>query len=326
MMIDNHTGHDFLTSEVSHTGRSAFDVARDVGADFNLHYATKGFVHPISNDFVAPKYKNGKHRDKVTGKYILRADTYEPLGDVSGKYPVRDGYKHIFRTMETLFPTTTTDMTLFGNGERLIMTQQIGEPVDLMDGDTILPCVMTRMSLNSTWSTGIFPIGQRPSCANVLDIDHSVISVKATKNHDVMLTLRAQVLEASKLQANALATFARRASLSGVSDGWFMRMLDEIIPTVDEDAPTRTANLVDAKRAAVLKAWHDEKERFNTSSGNGWLAWNAFQGAEQHRINQGFKAGNAAEEKSLKKLAEGKTPIADAAQEYVNSVSMADVG
>ena len=92
MMIDNHTGHDFLTSEVSDTGRSAFDVARDVGADFNLHYATKGFVHPISNDFVAPKYKNGKHRDKVTGKYILRADTYEPLGDVSGKYPVRDGY------------------------------------------------------------------------------------------------------------------------------------------------------------------------------------------------------------------------------------------
>ena len=126
-------------------------------------------------------------------------------------------------------------MTLFGNGERLVMTQQIGEPVDLMDGDTILPCVMTRMSLNSTWSTGIFPIGQRPSCANVLDIDHSVISVKATKNHDVMLTLRAQVLEASKLQANALATFARRASLSGGSDGWFMRMLDEIIPTVDGD-------------------------------------------------------------------------------------------
>ena len=73
------------------------------------------------------------------------------------------------------------------------------------------------------------------------------------------------MLEASKLQANALATFARRASLSGVSDGWFMRMLDEIIPTVDEDAPTRTANLVDAKRAAVLKAWHDENASLATA-------------------------------------------------------------
>ena len=325
MMIDNHTGHDFLTSEVSDEGRSSFDVARECGADFDLHYATKGFIHPIHNGFVAPKYKNGKHRDKVTGKYILRADTYEPLGDVSGKYPVRDGYKHIFRTMETLFPNTTTDMTLFGNGERLVMTQQIGEPIELLDGDMIKPCVMTRMSLNSTWSTGIFPIGQRPSCANVLDIDHSVISVKATKNHDIMLTLRSAVLEASKMQANRLSLFARQASLFSVSDRAFRRMLEEILPTIDDDAPTRTKNLVDAKRAAILSTWNGEKDRYN-SSGNGWLAWNAFQGAEQHRINQGFKGGLKAEEKSLKKLAEGKTPIADAAQEYVNSVIMAEVG
>ena len=68
MIIDTHIGHDFLTKEVSDVGRNTFDVARDAQADFDLHYATKGFVHPISNEFVAPKYKNGKHRGKVTGK------------------------------------------------------------------------------------------------------------------------------------------------------------------------------------------------------------------------------------------------------------------
>jgi hypothetical protein len=324
MIIDTHIGHDFLTKDVSDVGRNAFDVARDAQADFDLHYATKGFIHPISNDFVAPKYKNGKHRGKVTGKYILRADTYEPLGDVSGKYPKRDGYKHIFRTMETLFPETCTDMSVFGNGERLIMTQQIGDPIQLNGGDSIKPCVMTRMSLNSMWATGIFPIGQRPSCGNVLEIEHSLISVKATKNHDVMLTLRSAVLEASKLQADRLAMFARQASNWSVSDRQFHRMLNEILPEVDDEAPTRTQNLITAKRAAVVAAWRAETERYDDA--NAWLVFNAFQGAEQHKINQGFKGGVQAEQKSLKKLAEGKTPIADAAQEYVNSIIMADVG
>ena len=51
-----------------------------------------------------------------------------------------------------------------------------------------------------------------------------------------------------------------------------------------------------------------------------WGAYNAMQGAEQHRINATPKAGEtkaAAQERALVKALDGKTPIADAAEAYL---------
>ena len=313
-VIDHSTGHDFLTKEVSEHGRNVFDVASEVNADFGCHVSPKGYLDPITNQFVVPKYETGNKRGKPRGVYVLRNDTMVPLGDHSGRYPHRDGYKHVFETIETLFPNTCTDITVFGQGERLAITQQIGDSIEIVDGDFIDPVVITIMSLNGMWPTGMFAYDFRVSCANIINLADAFIKVKATKNHDNMLTLRSAVLEASKAESEQVATFARKLSEKGLSDVAFYRMLNALLPEADMDAPTKTRNAVDAKRAAILNAWTQET---NGVWGNGWLAYNAFQGAEQHRINQGFKSTTAAKQKGLIKSLDGKTPIADAAEEYL---------
>tara|TARA_R110000824_G_scaffold28568_3_gene95819 strand:+ start:388 stop:1368 length:981 start_codon:yes stop_codon:yes gene_type:complete len=313
-VIDHSVGHDFLTAEVSEYGRNVVDVASEVSANFGCHISPKGYLDPITNQFVVPKYETGNKRGKPRGLYVLRNDTMEPLGDHSGRYPHRDGYKHVFETIETLFPNSCTDITVFGKGERLAITQQISDRIEIVDGDWIDPIVITIMSLNGVWPTGMFAFDYRISCANILNLADAFIKVKATKNHDDMLTFRSAVLEASRVESEQVATFARKLSQSTLSDSAFYRMLNRVLPVAAEDAATKTKNVVDAKRAAILNAWSQET---NGDWGNGWLAYNAFQGAEQHRINQGFKDTTAAKQKGLIKSLDGKTPIADAAEEYL---------
>ncbi len=313
-VIDHSSGHDFLTKEVSEYGRNVFDVASEVSADFGCHISPKGYLDPITNQFVVPKYETGNKRGKPRGIYVLRNDTMEPLGDHSGRYPHRDGYKHVFETIETLFPNSCTDMTVFGKGERLAVTQQVADRIEIVDGDWIDPIVITIMSLNGLWPTGMFAFDFRISCANIISLADAFIKVKATKNHDNVLTLRSAVLEASRVESEQVATFARKLSQSTLSDRAFERMLNRIIPMADIDAPTKTRNLVDAKRAAILNAWNLETKG---DWGNAWGAYNAFQGAEQHRINQGFKSTDSAMQKGFTKSLDGKTPIADAAEEYL---------
>ena len=313
-VIDHSVGHDFLTAEVSEYGRNVVDVASEVSANFGCHISPKGYLDPITNQFVVPKYETGNKRGKPRGLYVLRNDTMEPLGDHSGRYPHRDGYKHVFETIETLFPNSCTDITVFGKGERLAITQQISDRIEIVDGDWIDPIVITIMSLNGVWPTGMFAFDYRISCANILNLADAFIKVKATKNHDDMLTFRSAVLEASRVESEQVATFARKLSQSTLSDSAFYRMLNRVLPVAAEDAATKTKNVVDAKRAAILNAWSQET---NGDWGNGWLAYNAFQGAEQHRINQGFKSTTAAKQNGFEKVLDRKTPIADAAEEYL---------
>jgi hypothetical protein len=314
-LIDHSVGHDFLTKEVSEYGRNVFDVASEVGANFGCHISPKGYLDPITNQFVVPKYKTGNRRGKPRGIYVLRNDTMEALGDHSGRYPHRDGYKHVFETIETLFPNSCTDITVFGKAERLAVTQQVADRIEIVDGDWIDPIVITIMSLNGLWPTGMFAFDYRISCANIINLANAFIKVKATKNHDNMLTLRSAVLEASRVESESVASFARQLSQSKITEGEFTRMLNRIVPLADMDAATKTRNTVDAKRAAILNAWKFETRKGR--QGNAWSAYNAFQGAEQHRINQGFKSTNSATQKGLTKSLDGKTPIADAAEEYL---------
>jgi len=224
--------------------------------------------------------------------------------------------------METMFPSSCTDITVFGQGERIAITQQIGDPIEVMEGDDILPVIITSSSLNGQAKTTINAVGERVSCLNMLDLSKGMIQVKSTKNHDDLLTLRSALLEASKVNSDSLVTFARQLSSSSLSDTAFYRMLNAVLPEAEEDAATKTKNAVDAKRAAILNAWSQET---NGDWGNGWLAYNAFQGAEQHRINQGFKSTTAAKQKGLIKSLDGKTPIADAAEQYLREQMLVGV-
>jgi hypothetical protein len=323
-MINYHEGHDWLTKEVDEHGRNVLDVASEVHADFPVEYVASQYTCPMTGELKTPEYLKGNKRGDALNLYVLRTDGVPSvnLGLHSGRYPQRDGYKHVFETMETMFPSSCTDITVFGQGERIAITQQIGDPIEVMEGDDILPVIITSSSLNGQAKTTINAVGERVSCLNMLDLSKGLIQVKSTKNHDDLLTLRSALLEASKVNSDSLVTFARQLSSSSLSDTAFYRMLNAVLPEAEEDAATKTKNAVDAKRAAILNAWSQET---NGDWGNGWLAYNAFQGAEQHRINQGFKSTTAAKQKGLIKSLDGKTPIADAAEQYLREQMLVGV-
>jgi hypothetical protein len=320
-----HEGHDWLTTEVAEYGRNVLDVASEVNADFPVEYAASRYVCPMTGELKTPVYEKGNKKGHPKNLYVLRVDGVNPLdlGEVedstdlglhSGRYPQRVGYKHVFETMETMFPSSCTDITVFGKGERIAITQQIGDPIEVMEGDDILPVIITGSSLNGQAKTTINAVGERVRCLNMLDLSKGLIEVKSTKNHDDLLTLRSALVEASKVNSDNLVTFARQLSSSTLSDTAFYRMLNTLLPEAEEDAATKTKNAIEAKRHAILNAWSQET---NGDWGNGWLAYNAFQGAEQHRINQGFKSTTAAKQKGFEKVLDRNTPIADAAEQYL---------
>ena len=294
--------------------QSVGTLARIQNADFDLEYVPSGYAHPETGELVIPTYQKGAYKGDPADQYLLRADTNEVVGNMSGRYPDRDGYKHVFATLDELFPQTCESVSVYGNGERVVVEQVLDEPFDLGGGDTIQPYIYTRMSLNGTWKTQIIPISRRISCENMLGYGGHIIGVRATKNHDSILTMRSQVVEMSMAQGNTLKRMAQILLDQTFTDGMFTEMVDRLLPHPDEDAHVKTQNAAIAKRGAVLNAWGKE------DSENMWAAFNAFQGGEQHRINANYKTTRKAQERSFLKALDGKTPIADAAEEYLMSL------
>ena len=295
--------------------QSVSTLARIQNADFDLEYVPSGYAHPETGELVIPKYEKGAYKGDPADQYLLRTDTNEVVGNMSGRYPDRDGYKHVFATLDELFPQTCESVSVYGNGERVVVEQVLDEPFDLGNGDTIQPYIYTRMSLNGTWKTEIIPISRRVSCENMLgNASGYIIGVRATKNHDSILTMRSQVVEMSMAQGNTLKRMAQTLLDQTFTDQEFANMVDNLLPYPDVDAHVKTQNAAIAKRGAVLNAWSNE------GSENMWAAFNAFQGGEQHRINANYKTTREAQERSFLKALDGKTPIADAAELYLMSL------
>ena len=294
--------------------QSVSTLARIQNADFDLEYVPSGYAHPETGELVIPRYEKGAYKGDPADQYLLRTDTNEVVGNMSGRYPDRDGYKHVFATLDELFPQTCESVSVYGNGERVVVEQVLDEPFDLGNGDTIQPYIYTRMSLNGTWKTEIIPISRRISCENMLGYGNYIIGVRATKNHDSILTMRSQVVEMSMAQGNTLKRMAQTLLDQTFTDQEFANMVDNLLPYPDVDAHVKTQNAAIAKRGAVLNAWSNE------GSENMWAAFNAFQGGEQHRINANYKTTKKAQERSFLKALDGKTPIADAAELYLMSL------
>ena len=78
-----------------------------------------------------------------------------------------------------------------------------------------------------------------------------------------------------------------------------------------------------ANRGAMRTHWQKECTEFGSVhgpdqehlsfDGTKWLAYNAIQGAEQHKINSRFLSTAQAREHSLTKAVNGKTPYAERA-------------
>ena len=75
---------------------SVRSMANEVEADFDVEYQPSGYVHPVTGEHVVPVYQAGTYRGESSDQYILRGDTHAVVGNMSGRYPTRDGYKHVW--------------------------------------------------------------------------------------------------------------------------------------------------------------------------------------------------------------------------------------
>tara|TARA_B100001146_G_scaffold217447_1_gene222037 strand:+ start:1493 stop:2584 length:1092 start_codon:yes stop_codon:yes gene_type:complete len=314
---------DFRVDDtVGFVSDSVRGMANLTGADFDVDYAPSGYVHPVTGEHVIPTYQSGTYRGEPSDQYILRSDTHGVVGNMSGRYPTRDGYKHVLDTLDSMFPNSCESISVYGNGERVVVEQVLDKPFDLGGGDLIQPYIYTRMSLNGTWKTEIIPITRRISCENMLGHSGQLIGVRATKNHDQLLTMKASVVEMSMAQGQALKQMAQTLQDQEFTDFMFMQMLEQLLPVPEPDAHHKTMGAWVSKRAACNASWRDEIANYADSTM--WNAYNAMQAAEQHRINTGFKTTEKAQQRSLTKALDGKTPIADAAEQYLMSLVLAE--
>ena len=310
--------------------RSVHAQATAVDANFDVLYTTLGWQHPDTSDFVWNTYKRGKYKGQATDQIILRADNYLPMGNVSGQYPDRDGYRHVYDVLEEMFPQSCESVTMYGGGQQVVVEQVLNdeEPIDLGDGDVLQPFIYTRMSLNQVWKTEIIPVSKRLACENMLGTGGHIIGVRATKNHDQILSQK--VVEESQKQGLIIARMARVMKDKPFTDDQFIAMMDSLLPEPvwDADVTERTYQNILNKRTAIRQAWRQETCHHRPSM---WSAYNAFQGAEQHRINIGNYVGTnkqfrvlgekvTAQEKCLLKTLDGKTKIADEAEAYLQSL------
>ena len=310
---------------------STRDAAALVGADFDVDYRSaqfpavnEGHEHIVGRRNFTPVYNKGMKQGKPLFEGIFRSGTDQMLGMVSGSYPARDGYKHVLDVMEDLFPNSCTGITVFGQGERAIIAQEIGDAIDLGmfngEQDILQPYVYTRMSLNRSWSTESIPMVKRLVCENALGHKDKLFRVKATTNHDHRLTLAAEIMQASIDQTYELAAMANGFKDCDFRGGDFTRLVNDLFP-YDATASKRAENIRIKKMSALNQSWAKQTRSF-TQDQNMWTAYNVVQGVEQHTWNSPRleKSHVRDEAKGLAKTLDGKTPIADACEEYLKGM------
>jgi len=297
--------------------QTAHEVMENVGALFDVEYVPagfqdNGFYTRVPGDVGKPMYKwvNRLSDDNES----------KPLAIHKGSYPEVDGYKHLADMAEFMFPLSSKECTLFGDGERVLLVQQLTDPMDLGDGDTIQSNIIWVSSLNGTWSTKVYDMTDRFFCQNQL-IGLPLISVRHTRNHDNLLSMRVEILEGAKARADAWTGQAREWKDQEMIDSEFFEMVTNLMPIPEYN---RTNDLVrdriKMKRNDILNRWYKERNEYGNGDagvGDKWCAYNAFQGAEQHYINAKGRGHNWSRDRALVKAIDGKTPLATQAFNYL---------
>ena len=315
--FDAFEGHHFLTKDRAEHPLDAHVVMRESGALFDVDYPPSGYVRTVDypghreKTTTTPAVKDGVNKGKARHKYVVRTDTGEVLGLHSHTYAETDGYSFIADMAEEMFPESTTSCTVFGNGEKIAVTQDLVNPVDLGDGDWIQSQVCWITSYNGVWPTAVYDLTRRLFCQNQLVGQMPLVRVKHTKNHDHLLEMRIRILEGSIARAKTVSAMARVLRDQEYSDEQFDRLVSQILPVNHTEMTERQANNVMTRQQYCRGAWYKEKEEFG--AGNRWLAYNAVQGAEQHRINGRVRGGQFSRDRALEKAIDQKTPLAEKA-------------
>jgi hypothetical protein len=311
--FDTHTGHNFLRKGSGELHpQDAHVVMEDAGALFEVAFPPSGYETPFSifpNETTYPRVDSGVNKGTPLHKYVIRTDTDQVLGLHSHKYAETDGYKFIADMAEELFPKTTTSCTVFGVGEKIAVTQELVSPIDLGEGDFIQPQICWITSYNGVWATAVYDLTHRLFCQNQL-VGEPLVKVKHTKNHDSLLEMRVRILEGSIARSEALANMARVLKDQEFTDQQFRDLLLQMMPSTG-DMTDRQQNNLSTKRQYCHTAWSRERQEFG--AGNRWMAYNAVQGAEQHRINGRARGGLYDPMKAMEKAIDSKTPLAEQA-------------
>jgi hypothetical protein len=282
---------------------SAQKVMSDAGALFNVAFKPAAFN--MDGCLITPRDDDGKPRNR----FVVRTDTNRVLGLHGAGYPTTDGYRFLAEMADIMFPESTTSCTLFGEGEKVAVTQDLIAPVDIGNGDVIQPQICWISSLNGRWTTSVYDLTSRLFCQNQL-VGRPLVKVKHTKNHDVLLDLRVRILEGAVARARTSATMARTLRDQAFTDVQFHELVGQLLPIdYSEMTDVKIRNLA-TKHTACKEAWRNERTEWGP--GNRWLAYNAIQGAEQHRIN-GMLRGKAIADRSMEKAINGQTPLASEA-------------
>jgi hypothetical protein len=301
---------------------TAHEIMENVGALFDVDYAPAGFQ--VNGFYTRTPLVEGKPMYKWVNRL---SDDNEciPLAIHKSSYPEVDGYKHLADMAEFMFPLSSKECTLFGNGERVLLVQQLTDPVDLGDGDTIQSNIIWVSSLNGSWSTKVYDMTERFFCRNQL-IGLPLISVRHTTNHDNLLSMRVEILEGAKARADAWTVQAREWKDQEMIDREFFDMVSYLMPIPEYDNTNDLVrDRIKMKRNDILNRWYKERDAFPTSTepkvANKWCAYNAFQGAEQHYINAKGRGHNWSRDRALIKAVDGKTPLATQAFNYLQVMS-----
>ena len=296
--------------------------AAQVGADFTVTYLDGGYND--GGNFVVPRYETGEYKGQPKVRYILNDNTGEVVGNHSGRYPFRDGYTSNFEVLEQSFPNTCESVQMFRGGRRVLVTQNLDETFQLPMGDEMARYVYSVASLDGTKRSYSVPMALRISCQNQLGLALAIFSAKASKHHDSRLWLQAEVFTQGDKQMADVMGLATTLTGQSLTDAEFSRMVNRIMPRPLESDSTKAKNKWEKSRDAIEANWRKEVNHYGDR--NAWVAYNAVQGAEQHKINMNFrtksdKGYERGLEKSFMNSLEGKTPLADACEEYLKELS-----
>ena len=288
----------------------ARETMGEAGALFPVHYPAAEHYCLRREDAHIPVIESGVYKGEPLYKFVVREDTGQVVGLHSGKYPEVDGYQMLADMADMMFPASTTSCTLWGAGERVAVTQQLSDSIDLGNGDKIQSHLVWISSLDGSWSTSVYDMQRRFFCQNQL-VGRPLIKVRHTKNHDDIFEMKATILKEAAQQALTWQGKALALKQQPMIDSEFFELINQLVP-IEDDMSTRKENSVRTARSSMLYRWEQEKKEWG--DGNGWLAWNAVQGAEQHTVNAGRNRDKA---KSLQKALEGKTPLANKAMSLI---------
>jgi len=130
-----------------------------------------------------------------------------------------------------------------------------------------------------------------------------------------MLDMRSQILGEQIQRAEVFAEMARVLKDQEYTDFQFRSLTHQLVPDPEEAEPVvHKVNNILRKRGAMTLAWRDEIEEWGR---NRWAAYNAVQGAEQHRILARGTGGRMNADRSLERTINGGALLAGRAMELL---------